>query len=485
LEEPPVVTEARVLETHISVLFFTGDRVFKLHKPVRFGFLDFTERAAREEDCRREVDLNRRLAPDVYLGVADITMNGIPLDHLVVMRALPEDRRLSAIVHDGADVTTWLDRIAARLASFHAGADRSSHIDEAGSPQVLGDEWDSNFAETKRFVGPVLDPPTDAEIQVTVRNWLVRNTDLLEERMRRGCVCDGHGDLQAGDIFCLDEGVRICDCLEFSDALRYGDVCADVAFLAMDLERIGHPTAAEEFVRAYETRSGAPLPSSLLHHYIGQRAYVRAKVACLQHEQGISGAAESARNLHTLALRHLRRSRRILVLVGGLPGSGKSTLAARLSAQTGWMLLRSDELRRSAGTPVEERYSAESVSTVYEELVRQARDLLEAGEGVVIDASWVDAAHRSLADRVAAETGSELVQLCCACTDEVAASRIRERQAGGLDVSEATPAVRQLIARRADAWPAATVVDTSERTPEESLACAFSALVARDPRVGT
>jgi uncharacterized protein len=478
-------TGDRVVETHISLLFFVGDRVFKLHKPVRFGFLDFTDRMARQEDCQREIDLNRRLAPDVYLGVADLTMGGVPLDHMVVMRALPADRRLSALVHGGADMGTWLDLIAARLASFHAGADRSAFIAEAGSPGARRAEWESNFAEMAPFVGPILDPSVDTEIRAAARGWLARNEDLLEDRIRGGHVCDGHGDLQADDIFCLDDGVRICDCLEFSDSLRYGDVCADVAFLVMDLERLGDESAAEGFVTAYEASAGTPLPAPLLHHYVGLRAYVRAKIACLQHEQGARGADDTARELHRLALHHLRRSRRLLVLVGGLPGSGKSTLAAGLSAETGWPLLRSDELRRTVGTAAEERYAPEAVSAVYQDLVRQARGLLETGEGVILDASWLDAEHRSLAARAAADTASELVQLCCTCTDAAAEARIRTRRAEALDLSEATPAVRRRLARGADGWPAATLVDTSDRTPAESLACALTALAFPDPDVGT
>ncbi len=477
--------EARVVETHISLLFFVADRVYKLRKPVRFGFLDFTDRTAREEDCWREVELNRRLAPDVYLGVADLTMDGVPMDHLVVMRALPHDRRLSNVVQSGTDVGIWLDRIAARLASFHADAARSASIAEAGSPRVLRAEWESNFAEAARFVGPILEPATDAEVQMTARHWLDRNEALLEDRIRSGYVCDGHGDLQADDIFCLDDGVRICDCLEFSDSLRHGDVCADVAFLAMDLERLGDEGAADWFVTAYEKSAGALLPSPLLHHYIGLRAYVRAKVACLQHEQGTPDAFEAARELHRLSLHHLRRARQILVLVGGLPGSGKSTLAAGLSAQTGWTLLRSDEVRRAVGTTAERRYAPETVTAVYEELVRRARGLLEAGEGVIIDASWVEAAHRSLAADAVAATGCEFVQLCCTCTDAVAISRIGAREAEGLDASEATATVRQRMAHRFDAWPAARVVDTSNQTPAESLACAFRACAPRDPGSGT
>lgn len=216
----------RVAETHISVLFFVGERVYKLHKPVRYGFLDFTERSAREADCHREVELNRRLAPDVYLGVADLSMDGELIDHLVVMRALPPERKLTALVRNSSELGPWLDRVAARLASFHAQAGRSEAIAQAGSPQARRTEWEANFAEMDPFVGPILDTAVDGEIQATVRNWLTRNEALLECRVQDGHVCDGHGDLQADDIFCLDDGIRILDCLEFSDALRYGDVCA-------------------------------------------------------------------------------------------------------------------------------------------------------------------------------------------------------------------------------------------------------------------
>ena len=236
---------------------------------------------------------------------------------------------------------------------------------------------------------PALDPSVETEIRGLVARWLTSHHALLETRIAEGHICDGHGDLQASDIFCLDDGVRILDCLEFSDTLRWDDVCADVAFLAMDLERLGRPDAARMFVRAYERHSGARLPPSLLHLHIALRAYVRAKVACLRSEQS-AVALDSTHDLQVLALKHLRSARSALLLVGGLPGTGKSTLAAGLADETGWVLVRSDEVRQQRPL-VPDRYAPEAVAAVYDELLRTAREHLEQGESVILDASWVSA----------------------------------------------------------------------------------------------
>jgi uncharacterized protein len=475
---------ARVVETHISVLVFFGDRVYKLRKPVRLDVLDFTDRAAREEDCRREVELNRRLAPDVYLGVADVVLDGEPIDHLVVMRALPEERRLATLVGKGADVERPLREVGAAVATFHATAARSPAIAEAGRPAVLGARWEADFAGVAPFLGSVLDPVMDREIRILVRQWLRAHRAVLDARVAAGAICDGHGDLQAEDVFCLDDGVRILDCIEFSDELRHGDVCADVAFLAMDLERLGRPDAAARFVHHYESAAGAPLPEDLLHHYVAQRAYVRAKVACLRLDQGADDAAPLAQALHALAAAHLRRAGPLLVLVGGLPGSGKSTLAAGLAAQTGWALVRSDEVRdelqprAGRSDPAKGRYAPEAVHAVYAELLERARRHLAEGEPVIVDASWVDAGHRAAARQSAEDGGAELVALCCGCDEQAALRRIRARRTAGGDPSEATAEVRAFLAARADPWPDAVEVDTSADDPAVALAVALAVLGA-------
>ncbi len=236
---------AAVRETHTGVVFFVGDRAYKLKKPVHYGFVDFRSREARLAACRREVELNRRLAPDVYLGVADVLdAGGRACDHLVVMRRLPEDRRLADLVAAGAPVEAELGRLARLLAEFHAGADRSARADEAAGSEALTRRWAANSAEMARLVGPVFDAGVVDRVDRLARRYLAGRGPLFGDRVAAGRACDGHGDLLAEDIFCLEDGPRVLDCLEFDDGLRLGDVLADVAFLAMDLERLGRPELA-------------------------------------------------------------------------------------------------------------------------------------------------------------------------------------------------------------------------------------------------
>jgi hypothetical protein len=467
------VTEpAAVAETHISVVFFVGDRAYKLKKPVSPGFLDFSTRELREAACHRELALNRRLAPDVYLGVADVLgPDGRPLDHLVVMRRLPAERRLAALVSAGTDVSGNLRDLARLLATFHAAARRGPEISEAATPRAIRRHWHRNFTEMCDFVGTILDPAVFDRVKALADRYVDGREDLFERRIADGAIVDGHGDLLADDIFCLEDGPRVIDCIEFDDGLRANDVLADVAFLAMDLERLGAAEEAERFLDAYREFAGETWPASLAHHYVAQRALVRSKVACLRAGQGDAASESQARRLLELAQAHLERGRVRLVLVGGLPGTGKTTLAAAISDARAWTLLRSDEVRKDcAGLAHSERvdepyreglYSVEHTDATYAELLTRARTALEHGESVVLDASWSDGRWRSAARAVADETGSDLVELRCTTGPRIARARIAARRRAGDDVSDATPAIGAAMAATADPWPTATRVDTT------------------------
>jgi hypothetical protein len=472
---------AAVIETHVSILFFVDERVYKLRKQVQFGFIDFRDREKREEDCQREVALNRRLAPDVYLGVADIRLNGEPTDHMVVMRRLPEKGRLAAMARHGDDLGEPLRQVAETMVSFHRDAQRSPEISSASTGAALQASWGANFSETMSFLGEILDPEVDGEIRSLVSRWIRGRQRLLDSRIEAGRVCDGHGDLQAEDIFCLDDGLKILDSIEFSDELRYGDICADVTFLAMDLERLGRPDASERFLVHYQDLANDRFPDSLVHHYIASRAYVRAKVACLRVDQGNEDSRNEVRHLHSLALVHLRKAQVKLVLVGGLPGSGKSTVAAGVARSLGCRVLRSDEVRRAMSGPTKDRkqgtglgrYKPDATASVYSQLLLHAEDLLMRGESVIIDATWIDARWRFAAREVTSRTESDFVELRCHVGSDAADDRIVQRLKARTDVSEATPGVRKAMEKAEDPWPSSIAINTGGATAEIAIAQAL------------
>ncbi len=467
---------AGVAETHAGVVFFVGDRAYKLKKPVNLGFLDFSTRERRERACHREVELNRRFSPDVYLGVADVALSsGEPCDHLVVMRRMPAERRLSALVRAGAPVEDSLRSIARLLARTHASAPRGVRISAEGSRDALLARWSDGFEQVRPFHGHAIDAGEATEIERLARRFLHGRESLFAARIHEGRVVDGHGDLMADDIFCLDDGPRVLDCLDFDDRLRWLDGLDDAAFLGMDLERLGASRLAERFISWYAEYAADPAPPSLRHHYVAYRAFVRAKVSCLRWGQGDTDAAASAGRHAEIALRHLNAGAVALVLVGGLPGTGKTSLSEALGDRLGFTVLSSDRVRKELAEIAPEVSAAAPYGTgiytafwnrrTYSELLKRAARLLSYGESVIVDASWTSAEHR--AEAVEAAGQDDLIAL--RCESPLAGERLGTRPHG---VSDADPAIAARMAEAADPWPEAVTIDTSgpvERSTEQAL----------------
>ena len=474
---PGVDGPAAVVETHTSILFFAGDLVYKLKKAVDFGFLDFRERSSRRRACEAEVALNRRLAPDVYLGVADLVgPGGAAWDSLVVMRRMPPERRLSNLVT--ADVTDaktedGLRTLGGLLAAFHRRCATSPEIESAADPVALRELWSDNLDVLRRYEGEVVDACVIAEIERLALRYLAGREPLLRQRQHLGMIRDGHGDLQADDIFLLDDGPRILDCLEFDARLRCGDVLNDVAFLAMDLTRLGAGDAARCFLDAYAKASGEHHPQSLENFYVAYRAGVRSKVVCLRWAQGDAAAAPLARSFAELTLTHLKRAGVRLVVIGGLPGTGKSTVAAGLAARDSdvtWTVLRSDAVRKElAGIPENEPaaaayntglYDEASRQRTYDELFRRAREALQLGQSVILDASFTAPERRQAAQQLAIETSSTLIEIECHAPPEVVAERLLTRAGTGSDASDADLTISRAMSSRLAPWPTALSLDT-------------------------
>lgn len=479
---------ARLVETHSAILVFVGDLVAKMKKPVDLGFLDFRNRDARLDACREEVALNRRLAPDVYLGVADVIgPDGTLADHLVMMRRLPDSARLSTLVSGDAPLADEIGRLAHQLAAFHSRCGIPTDALAIAGPDGLRDLWLSSLDPMRVYAPDVLDPDLLEQVRTDALTYLAGRHDLLRQRVRDGRIREGHGDLLAEDIFCLPDGPRILDCLEFDRRLRACDVLADRAFLAMDLERLGAPELARKLMSEYAELAGDSPPDSLQEHYIAYRAVVRAKVACVRVGQGDAAAAGEARGLLDLAARHLDRGRVRLVAVGGLPGTGKSTLAQRIGHELGAAVLSSDILRKEiaglsrdddAASPIGGGiYRASTTHLLYAELIRRAAALLRQGVSVVIDASWSDPEWRASLGDLGDSCVAELTALQCTTPAPVARERLagRQRPAHG---SDATVDVHAHMARSWVDWPEAHQIDTT-MSARRSIRAARESILGR------
>lgn len=451
---------AAVAETATAAVFLVGDLAVKVKKPLDFGYVDFRTAAARRHACEEEVRLNRRLAPDVYLGVGDLVgADGAVIDHVVLMRRMPTARRLTAVLRRNGEARAGLQALARQLADFHARSPVDDSPDSPGSFAGIERLWAEEIEALDNLAAGLVPTSTRNAIAVLADQYLAGRSRLFDERLHAGLVRDGHGDLLADDIFLLDDGPRVLDCLEFDDRFRIADVWLDVAFLAMDLERLDAAEAARLFLDDYREFSGTSVPASLLHFYVAYRAHVRAKVAAVRSAQGGYGAAEQSRRLAEMALEHLQSGAVTMTLVGGLPGSGKTTLAATLAAEQPAVHLSSDVIRKElhgeAGEPSAYEggiYTRAATARTYAELLHRARLALELGESVVLDATWRDAGLRELARQVAGETSSVLVEIQCTVAEPTAVQRLQERSTGP---SDATVEIRARMRDRFDRWPEA------------------------------
>ena len=462
-----------LVQTHTACLLMTGALVLKWKKPVDLGFVDFRTRADRVLACQHELELNRRLAADVYLGVGEAHgPDGIVQEPYLLMRRLPARLRLATLVRQGRPVLGHVDAIARLLADFHSRCAVPGDAAELVAPARLRRLWQEALGVLRGHAPAVASTADLHRAGELVDAYLAGRSTLLRQRVEHGQVRDGHGDLLADDVFCLPDGPRVLDCLDFDPQLRCGDVVGDVAFLAMDLEHLGDVTAAHRLWEQYRVHSDEHHPQTLVHFYTAYRAAVRAKVCCLRGEQLPPGDARDvqlheAAELMGLSLRHLERTRLTLTLIGGLPGSGKSSLAEAVTAAGDDVLLSSDlirhELHGPDSGPDEEPYAGRAYAgtvtdEVYRTMLRRARIELTRGVSVVLDASWATEAHRHAARALCTETSTVLVEVLCEVTDDVAEARLSSR--GPDHDSDATAAVRTAMRARTASWPTATSIDT-------------------------
>jgi aminoglycoside phosphotransferase family enzyme len=301
--EPP--SKVELVQTQMSFIFLTDKYVYKIKKPVDLGYLDYTTLDKRRYFCEQEVRLNRRLCPDVYLGVLPVTRDnnafsidgkGEIVEYLVKMLRLPEAAMMNRLLVQGQVSPEMAGRVAGKLAEFHRKAETNAVISAFGGINAIMQNTEENFTQTEKYIGNTISPAAYRQIKSYTDGFLEKNVSLFQERIAGGRIRDCHGDLHAAHI-CFMDDVCIFDCIEFNDRFRYCDVASEVAFLAMDIDHYGKNDLSRRFVDDYVNKSRDSGLLSLLDFYKCYRAYVRGKVESFKLDDPYISTEEKAKVL--------------------------------------------------------------------------------------------------------------------------------------------------------------------------------------------
>jgi aminoglycoside phosphotransferase family enzyme/gluconate kinase len=475
------VERVELVETHISWVLLAGDFAYKIKKPVDLGFLDFSNLAKRRFNCEEELRLNRRLAPELYLGVVTITGRpddpqlsgqGEPIEYAVKMRRFAREQELDRLAAQGRLTPAHIDDLIATLAAFHQRIEVAGPDSPYGTPEAVYLPVAENFSQIgSRLESP--DPPLDR-----LRAWSeaagTRLNKVFTARRRDGFVRECHGDAHLANMVLLDdvqeheyrEGqgrpgaanrVTLFDCLEFNPALRWIDVMSELAFLVMDLEERGHPELARRALNGYLEHSGDYAGLAVLRFYLVYRALVRAKVAMIRLRQpGLLAEEQDAaravyRGYVQLAEDYTHVPPPWMVITHGPSGAGKTWIAQRLLETCGAIRVRSDierkrlhglaPLARSRSQPGAGLYTTSANDRTYGRLAELAGAILDAGFAVIVDATFLERARREQLRAVARARNVRFMILNIQAPEQLLHERVGQRDQQARDASEAGTAV--------------------------------------------
>ena len=448
--DSPDTVELR--QTHISYLFFTPRYVYKIKKPVDFGFLDFTTLEKRRFFCHQEIALNKRLSPEIYIGVVEVSAEnnefifegkGNIVEYAVKMKRLPSDKMMDNMLKTGRVTESTIRQIADAIAAFHKNAETNSDISKFGRLSVIEKNTEENFSQTHGSIGRTITQTQFDSIKNYTQNFLKTRHGLFIKRMEQGFIKDCHGDIHSEHI-CIANGIYIFDCIEFNERFRYSDTVADIAFLAMDLDFYNRHDLSKTFCNAYAQISQDKDAKELLDFYTCYRAYVRGKVEGFKIDQKEmttkekeSAAAKAKRYFHLARLYATGGFRPCLILLCGLTGTGKTTIANVLAAEVDMKVISSDIARKKlAHIPTSEHrfeefgkgiYTEEFTEKTYSEMIKQAEFFLKKGVSLILDATFQKSKHRQAAAELAKKSGAEFHIIACTASDDIIRQRLEKR----------------------------------------------------------
>jgi len=442
----------RRIDTHISIVFLVGDRVFKMKRALKLSFLDYSTLAERERFCRAEFELNRRTAPLLYRAVRRLTRtpdggiewdgDGALVEPVLEMARFADDALFDRLATDGQLTPALMIQLGDIIAEFHARAEITPAFGgRAGIAAVIADDH-ANL----RAGCPPLDRAAVDGLRRAEEAALGQQAALLDARQAQGKVRRCHGDLHLRNICLFDGKPTLFDCIEFSDEIACIDTLFDLAFLLMDLEHRGLRGLGNILFNRYFDRSGEIAGLAALPLLLSVRASIRAKVAVAALKVQ-KDAAEQARAYLDLAARLLQPSLPRLVAIGGLSGSGKSTVAAGLAGAfapaPGARHLRSDVLRKTMLQVAPETrlppsaYTQATSERVYRTAREHAAAALAAGYSAIVDATFIDAGERAAMAAVANQAGVPFTALWLTAPDAVLLERVAQRRGDSSDADRA------------------------------------------------
>ncbi|MFA5839517.1 MAG: AAA family ATPase [Candidatus Margulisiibacteriota bacterium] len=430
----------KLIETHIDYVLVGPKFTYKIKKNVKFDFVDYTSLAKRKHFCLEEIRLNRRYSSEIYLEVVPVKLSfdgkyafggkGKTIDYAVMMKTLPNERRLDILLAQNRVTPKMMEQIALAVLAFHSKAKTSRQIQAFGSWQHRIKVIDLNYYELDKFYKKIINKNIYCEGKSFLHNFVYEHKLIFKNRMQKGKIKDLHGDLHAGNIFYLNKPY-IFDCIEFNQEFRYIDVAAEISFLLMELEFKGHKELAEVFLRTYLEQSKDWELLALLDFYKCHYAIVRAMVTAMEGKLGLT------QKYLKLAGKYAN-PKPLLIAIGGMIGSGKSTLAKKIAAELGLSILQSDKIRKTlASIPfysrpdkraLKELYSPDFTKRTYASLYDQAEKYLSANESVILDASFARIELRRPLISIAKKTKADFFFIESKAPEKVILKRLRIRQ---------------------------------------------------------
>ena len=452
----PVKEPIRLMQTHVSYVFLTGDYAYKVKKPVNFGFLDFSTLEARQHFCLEEIRMNQQNAPELYLEVLPVTQEGDgfelngagqPAEYTLKMREFSQDDLFICLFEQGRLTKTYMEELGRIVAQFHAKAQTSDYIRSFGEVSQIRQAIDENYEQTEKYIGGPQTLQQFEETRQFTDAFFANEQELFNSRIQNNWIRECHGDLHLRNICLWHDKIQLFDRIEFNEPFRFVDVMYDIAFAVMDLEARGRKDLGNAFLNTYIEQTGDWEGLQVLPLYLSRQAYVRAKVTSFLlddpavPEDSKQEALVTAAQYYKLAWEYTRSQKGQLILMSGLSGSGKTTVARHLARHLGAIHLRSDAVRKHlAGIPLEQPggadlYTPEMNQKTYDRLLELGIKLANRGFSVILDAKYDRQAFRQDAIAQAEHLQIPVRIIHCTAPEEVLRDRLLSRTN---DVSDAT-----------------------------------------------